>query len=363
MTTLEVRDLVGRGRRAHRRRGLSFTAARRRQDRRRRPQRRRQDQHAEGRWRGRRRRPRARSRAAASARLPAPGPAPAPRRRRVDRPRAHPVRARARGARPPDSRRPGSSSRRTHTEHNIGRFARLEEEYRSLGGYQAESEARTITAGLGLAQDRLALPVGALSGGERRRLELARILFGGSDLLLLDEPTNHLDADAKHWLMRFLASYRGALIVVSHDIGLLDASITRILHLDRDGRRRVPRHVHAVPRVARRRRGAADVARGAAGAGDPPAEDAGRLDARPDGEARAQGEDARHARARSCERAQGDRADARADASAFRFPDPPHCGRPVLAAEDLTKGYGGPPVFNDVSLRRGPRRAAPRSWG
>ena len=89
--------------------------------------------------------------------------------------------------------------------------------------------------GSGLAQDRLSLPVGALSGGERRRLELARILFGGSDLLLLDEPTNHLDADAKTWLMKFLATYKGALMVVSHDLGLLDASITRILHLDRDG--------------------------------------------------------------------------------------------------------------------------------
>src|SRR5207237_9824403 len=98
--------------------------------------------------------------------------------------------------------------------------------YRHLGGYQAESEARTITAGRGLAEDRLGLRVGARSGGERRRLELARILFGGSDLLLLDEPTNHLDADAKAWLMRFLASYRGALVVVSHDLELLDASIT-----------------------------------------------------------------------------------------------------------------------------------------
>ena len=122
----------------------------------------------------------------------------------------------------------------SHADSNVARFARLEEEYRELGGYAAESEARTLTAGLGLANDRLALPVRALSGGERRRLELARILFGGSDLLMLDEPTNHLDADAKHWLMKFLASYRGALIVVSHDLKLLDASITRILHVDRD---------------------------------------------------------------------------------------------------------------------------------
>ncbi len=122
----------------------------------------------------------------------------------------------------------------SHADKNVARYARLEEEYRELGGYAAESEARTLTAGLGLANDRLALPVRALSGGERRRLELARILFGGSDLLMLDEPTNHLDADAKHWLMKFLASYRGALIVVSHDLKLLDASITRILHVDRD---------------------------------------------------------------------------------------------------------------------------------
>ena len=71
-----------------------------------------------------------------------------------------------------------------------------------------------------------------LSGGERRRVELARILFAGSDVLLLDEPTNHLDSDAKTWLMGFLRAYRGALLVVSHDLELLDEAITRVLHLD-----------------------------------------------------------------------------------------------------------------------------------
>ena len=82
------------------------------------------------------------------------------------------------------------------SEEHVARFARLQDDYERVGGYRGEAEARAIVAGLGLAQDRLHLPVGALSGGERRRLELARI-FGGSDLLLLDEPTNHLDADAK----------------------------------------------------------------------------------------------------------------------------------------------------------------------
>ena len=67
----------------------------------------------------------------------------------------------------------------------------------NAGGYAAESEVRRIAAGLGLGADRLDLPITALSGGERRRVELTRILFAGSDLLLLDEPTNHLDVDAK----------------------------------------------------------------------------------------------------------------------------------------------------------------------
>src|SRR4029077_18505915 len=98
----------------------------------------------------------------------------------------------------------------------------------------AGAEGRPRACGAGSGQGRLALPVRSLSGGERRRLELARILFGGSDVLLLDEPTNHLDGDAKTWLMKFLGNYRGALMVVSHDLALLDGSITRVMHLDRD---------------------------------------------------------------------------------------------------------------------------------
>jgi ATPase subunit of ABC transporter with duplicated ATPase domains len=65
-----------------------------------------------------------------------------------------------------------------------------------------------------------------LSGGERRRVELARVLFAANDLILLDEPTNHLDSDAKAWLMGFLRENRGAVIVVSHDLVLLDAAIS-----------------------------------------------------------------------------------------------------------------------------------------
>ena len=85
----------------------------------------------------------------------------------------------------------------------VDRFTRAEEQFRIDGGYSAESEALRIAAGLGLDADRLDLPVGVLSGGQRRRVEISRILFAGSDVLLLDEPTNHLDSDAKEWLLGF----------------------------------------------------------------------------------------------------------------------------------------------------------------
>jgi len=241
------------------------------------------------------------------------------------------------------------------SEERIARFARLEEEYDRRGGYRAEADARTIVAGLGLGQDRLSLPVGALSGGERRRLELARILFGGSDLLLLDEPTNHLDADAKAWLMRFLVGHRGALLVVSHDIALLDASITRILHLDLDGVVEY-RGTYTQYREARAR----DEARLVALASRQEAE-IKRLKTLADS---MRGQTAKRARkAKTLDtrvtrlQARKVHAPTRERSVRYRFPEPPHAGRVVLVAESLTKGYGGPPVFRDVSfdVERGER--------
>jgi ATPase subunit of ABC transporter with duplicated ATPase domains len=239
------------------------------------------------------------------------------------------------------------------TQTRIARFARLEERYRAAGGYSGEAEVRRIASGLGLAQDRLDLPVPSLSGGERRRLELTRILFAGSDVLLLDEPTNHLDSDAKGWLMRFLAAYKGALMVVSHDLALLDASITRILHLDRDTVVQY-RGTYSQYREARRR----DETRLAALAERQKAE-IKRLETLADSMRGSTAKRARKAKTLDTRvarmRSQAVEGPARERRVRYRFPDPPHSGNVVLEVTGLTKGYGGPPVFEDVSFTLGRR--------
>jgi ATPase subunit of ABC transporter with duplicated ATPase domains len=120
-------------------------------------------------------------------------------------------------------------------DHLIRRYSRLEDEFQARGGYRAEAEARRFGASVGITDDEMAQPVRTMSGGQRRRVELARILFAETDVLLLDEPTNHLDLDAKTWLVDYLSTYPGALLVVSHDLPLLDAAITSVLSLEAGG--------------------------------------------------------------------------------------------------------------------------------
>ena len=115
-----------------------------------------------------------------------------------------------------------------HDGHRVGELhARLHE----IGGYGAPARAAALLAGLGFADSDHARPVSDFSGGWRMRLNLAQALMSRSDLLLLDEPTNHLDLDAVVWLERWLASYRGTLILVSHDRDFLDACVTHVAHI------------------------------------------------------------------------------------------------------------------------------------
>ncbi|ACC40728.1 MULTISPECIES: ABC-F family ATP-binding cassette domain-containing protein [Mycobacterium] len=121
----------------------------------------------------------------------------------------------------------------------IRRYGQLEERFVALGGYGAESEASRICASLGLPERVLTQQLRTLSGGQRRRVELARILFAASDtgagsstVLLLDEPTNHLDADSVGWLRDFLRAHTGGLIIISHNVELLADVVNRVWFLD-----------------------------------------------------------------------------------------------------------------------------------
>ena len=117
-------------------------------------------------------------------------------------------------------------------DRGIARFSRLHDEFQAKGGFVAEAEAKRIAANVGIGNDELSQPVRTMSGGQRRRVELARLLFAETDVMLLDEPTNHLDLDAKAWLIEYLSTYKGGMLVVSHDLPLLDEAITSVLALE-----------------------------------------------------------------------------------------------------------------------------------
>src|SRR5690606_34314035 len=121
------------------------------------------------------------------------------------------------------------------SDRQVRRYGALEDQFAGLGGYAAEAEAARICANLGLPDRVLAQPLGTLSGGQRRRIELARLLFrdvGSTGVLLLDEPTNHLDADSIMWLRGFLAGHQGGLVVISHNTALLEAVVNKVWYLD-----------------------------------------------------------------------------------------------------------------------------------
>ncbi|NEE04066.1 ABC-F family ATP-binding cassette domain-containing protein [Phytoactinopolyspora halotolerans] len=234
-------------------------------------------------------------------------------------------------------------------ERGMRRYARLEAEFLSLGGYASESEAATIAASLGLPERVLGQPLHTLSGGQRRRVELARILFSDAETLLLDEPTNHLDADSILWLRDFLRAYRGGLVVISHDVALLDHTVNRVFHLDAT---RAALDVYNVGWTTyleqretderRRRRERANAEKKAATL----KAQADRMRYKATKATAAQNMDRRAERLLA-----GLEAERRADKVAkLRFPEPAPCGKTPLTATGLSKSYGSLEVFTDVDL-------------
>ncbi len=114
----------------------------------------------------------------------------------------------------------------------LARFGEVQEEYDHLGGYALESQAREVLHGLGFDDDRIDGDVGALSGGWKMRVAMARVLLGNPDVLLMDEPTNHLDIESIIWLETFLKSHQGSLLMTSHDREFMNRIVSKIAEID-----------------------------------------------------------------------------------------------------------------------------------
>src|SRR5213595_1759586 len=117
-------------------------------------------------------------------------------------------------------------------ERILERFGHVQEEYEHLGGYALESQAREVLHGLGFKDDQIDGDVGALSGGWKMRVALARVLLGRPDVLLMDEPTNHLDIESIVWLEDFIKSLPGALLMTSHDREFMNRIVSKIAEID-----------------------------------------------------------------------------------------------------------------------------------
>lgn len=251
----------------------------------------------------------------------------------------------------------------TERDKAIRRYGNLEERFAALGGYAAESEAGRICASLGLAERVLTQSLRTLSGGQRRRVELARILFAASDsgagsamTLLLDEPTNHLDADSVGWLRDFLKSHTGGLVIISHNVELLADVVNRVWFLDAvRGEADIynmgwQKYLDArATDEQRRRRERANAEKKAS---------ALRTQAAKMG-AKATKAVAAQNMLRRAERMMSALDDERvADKVAkIRFPNPAPCGRTPLVLKGLTKNYGSLEVFSgvDLAIDRGSR--------
>ncbi|GAB3061766.1 ABC-F family ATP-binding cassette domain-containing protein [Sediminivirga luteola] len=238
----------------------------------------------------------------------------------------------------------------------IDRYPRIEAEFLAKGGYAAESEALGIAANLGLDAGLLGQRIDTLSGGQRRRVELARILFAAPDTMILDEPTNHLDAESILWLRDYLAVYPGALIVISHDVELLDHVVNKVFFLDA-GRSVIDVYAMSYSLFLkqresderRRRRERANAEKKAAA-----------LSAQADKmRAKATKAVAAQNMAKRAERMlAGLEAERAQDKVAhLRFPQPAPCGRVPLSASGLSKSYGSLEIFTgvDLSIDRGSR--------
>ncbi|AXJ11084.1 ABC-F family ATP-binding cassette domain-containing protein [Arthrobacter sp. PM3] len=231
----------------------------------------------------------------------------------------------------------------------MARYDRLESEFLAAGGYAAEAEAAAICSNLALPDRLLNQPLKTLSGGQRRRVELARILYSDAETMLLDEPTNHLDADSIAWLREFLKNHQGGLIVISHDTELLEATVNKVFLLDAN-RAQIDIYNMNWKRYLVQRE----------------TDERARKRERANAEKKAQVlmDQANKMRAKATKAVAAQNMSKRAErllggleavrendrVAALRFPDPSPCGKTPLTADGLSKSYGSLEIFTDVDL-------------
>lgn len=234
-------------------------------------------------------------------------------------------------------------------ESAMKRYARAEEEFLAAGGYAAEAEAAAIASNLGIKEHILNQTLKTLSGGQRRRIELARILFSAAETMLLDEPTNHLDADSVVWLREFLKNYQGGLIVISHDVELVEETVNRVFYLDAN--RQVIDIYNMGWKAYQKQREQDQERRKRERAGAEKKAAMLQLQAAKFG-AKASKAVAAKQMVRRAEQMLSSLEDVRESdkVAHIKFPDPAPCGKTPLMASNLSKSYGSLEIFTAVDL-------------
>lgn len=241
-------------------------------------------------------------------------------------------------------------------EKAMRKYQRAQDLLDAGGGYAAESEALQMAQSLGIPDRLIDQPLGTLSGGQRRRVELARILFSSAEVLILDEPTNHLDADSIVWLREWMKSYKGGFIVISHDNELLRETVNKVFHLDAN------RAVIDIYNMGwrnyltqretdemRRKRELMNAQNKAKTLTD----QANKMRAKATKATAAQ-----NMLKRAEKLLEGVEGERQADkVAAIKFPTPAPCGKTPLTAQGLSKSYGALEVFTavDLAIDRGSR--------
>ena len=231
----------------------------------------------------------------------------------------------------------------------MAKYSQIEQRFQAAGGYAAEAQAAAIASNLGIKESILVQQLKTLSGGQRRRIELARILFSDAQTMLLDEPTNHLDADSVIWLRDFLKSYQGGLIVISHDVDLVETTVNRVFYLDANRQKidiyNMGWRSYLKQREAdeeRRKRERANAEKKAASL----SLQAAKFGAKATKAVAAQQMQKRAEKLLSNLEEVGQRD----KVAKIRFPDPAPCGKTPLMARGLSKSYGSLEIFTAVDL-------------